>query len=189
MRAWESTERTPADTPIVLVVGRRNGSGRVGLAATGVADTPVRLDALDLDGLEPPSDFRGSSDYRRHLAKVLTARGDDQARRWWCGLNVNVIVNGQAQVLKCEPHETLLTVLRREGYYSVRFGSDTGETGAAAVLVDGRLISARGHAGRPGGWARNRNRRGPCSTNEPSSNPGGLLSRLVRSSRAIRPRR
>ena len=33
-------------------------------------------------------------------------------------------------------------VLRREGFYSVRFGSDTGETGAAAVLLDGQLISA-----------------------------------------------
>ncbi|MCH8991938.1 MAG: molybdopterin-dependent oxidoreductase, partial [Acidobacteria bacterium] len=32
--------------------------------------------------------------------------------------------------------------LRREGFYSVRFGSDTGETGAAAVLMDGRLVSS-----------------------------------------------
>ena len=72
--AWESTERTPADTPIVLVVGRRNGSGQVGLAATGIADTPVRLDPLELDNLDPPSDFRGSSEFRRHLARVLTTR-------------------------------------------------------------------------------------------------------------------
>jgi putative selenate reductase molybdopterin-binding subunit len=35
-----------------------------------------------------------------------------------------------------------MTVLRRAGYYSVRFGSDTGETGAAAVLVDGTLVSS-----------------------------------------------
>ena len=33
-------------------------------------------------------------------------------------------------------------VLRRGGYHSVRFGSETGETGAAAVLVDGTLITA-----------------------------------------------
>jgi putative selenate reductase molybdopterin-binding subunit len=33
-------------------------------------------------------------------------------------------------------------VLRREGFFSVRFGAETGETGAAAVLVDGRLVSA-----------------------------------------------
>ena len=72
--AWESTQRTPADTPIVLVVGRRNGAGQVHLTATGVATTPVYIDPLDLDSLDPPSDFRGSSDYRRHLAKVLTAR-------------------------------------------------------------------------------------------------------------------
>ena len=33
-------------------------------------------------------------------------------------------------------------MLRREGCFSVRFGSETGETGAAAVLLDGRLVSA-----------------------------------------------
>jgi len=72
--AWESTERTPADTPIVLVVGRRNSDGELRLAATGVAGTPVHLDQQDLDSLDPPPDFRGSSDYRRHLAQVLTTR-------------------------------------------------------------------------------------------------------------------
>src|SRR5581483_4207475 len=42
----------------------------------------------------------------------------------------------------CEPGESLLAVLRRQGCFSVRFGSETGETGAAAVLIDGRLVSA-----------------------------------------------
>lgn len=72
--AWESTQRTPADRPIVLVVGRRNGAGHVRLAATGVAQTPTNIDPQSLDELDPPSDFRGSSVYRTHLAKVLTAR-------------------------------------------------------------------------------------------------------------------
>jgi len=51
-------------------------------------------------------------------------------------------VNGTKQSLSCPPRATLLSVLRRLGCFSVRFGSDTGETGAAAVLVDGRLVSA-----------------------------------------------
>jgi len=57
-------------------------------------------------------------------------------------LIVNITVNGEPHEFECAPHESLRTVLRREGYYSVRFGSETGETGAAAVLVDGQLISA-----------------------------------------------
>ena len=57
-------------------------------------------------------------------------------------MNINLVVNGEEHDLVCEPHESLKTVLRREGFYSVRFGSETGETGAAAVLVDGRLVSA-----------------------------------------------
>ena len=57
-------------------------------------------------------------------------------------MEVSFVLNGAPQAVACEPGDTLLAVLRREGCSSVRFGSETGETGAAAVLVDGRLVSA-----------------------------------------------
>jgi putative selenate reductase molybdopterin-binding subunit len=57
-------------------------------------------------------------------------------------MTITLTINGTRRSLTCEPHESLRTVLRRAGLHSVRFGSDTGETGAAAVLVDGRLVSA-----------------------------------------------
>ncbi|MGI9649037.1 MAG: 2Fe-2S iron-sulfur cluster-binding protein, partial [Acidimicrobiia bacterium] len=57
-------------------------------------------------------------------------------------MKITIRLNGVERRLACEPHESLKTVLRREGYYSVRFGSESGETGAAAVLVDGKLMSA-----------------------------------------------
>ncbi len=56
-------------------------------------------------------------------------------------MEIKVTINGAEKSFVCRPGETLLRLLRREGYHSVRFGSNTGETGAAAVLVDGRLIS------------------------------------------------
>ena len=56
--------------------------------------------------------------------------------------HIRLTLNGHATSVSCSPGESLLTVLRREGCFSVRYGSDTGETGAAAVLVDGRLASA-----------------------------------------------
>ena len=56
-------------------------------------------------------------------------------------MNINVVLNEAPTVLECEPYETLLAVLRRNGLMSVRYGSDTGETGASAVLIDGRLIN------------------------------------------------
>ena len=70
-------------------------------------------------------------------------------------MEINVTINGVKKTWRCQPGDTLLRVLRREGYYSVRFGSDTGETGASAVLLDGQLVStevmlaaqADGHAG------------------------------------------
>jgi putative selenate reductase molybdopterin-binding subunit len=57
-------------------------------------------------------------------------------------MEIKVTLNGIKKTFPCAPGETLLKVLRREGYYSVRFGSDTGETGAAAILLNGRLVSS-----------------------------------------------
>ena len=48
-------------------------------------------------------------------------------------MDISLIINGQPRHLSCQPGDTLMRLLRREGYFSVRFGSDTGETGAAAL--------------------------------------------------------
>ena len=66
------TGRTPMDTPIVAVVGRRRTDGSLVLAASGVANTPLVIG--DPAGLEPPGDFRGSTEYRRMLAVELASR-------------------------------------------------------------------------------------------------------------------
>lgn len=71
--AIAATGRTPEDSPIVAALARRAGDG-VRLALCGVAPTPILVDPTELDRLDPPGDFRGTSDYRRHLADVLTAR-------------------------------------------------------------------------------------------------------------------
>ncbi len=68
------TGRTPADVPIVAAVARRTTS-QLRLALTGVAATPLLVDPEDPTAdLTPPSDFRGSSEYRLHLAATLAAR-------------------------------------------------------------------------------------------------------------------
>ena len=67
------TGRTPSDTSIVAAVGRRTPTG-VHLALTGMASAPILIDPDQVDTLEPPGDFRGSSEYRLHLARVLSAR-------------------------------------------------------------------------------------------------------------------
>jgi carbon-monoxide dehydrogenase medium subunit len=90
--------RTPRDKPIVAVAVRvtRDGGlcGGVRIALSGVADRPMcAYEAEDrlkgqpfdkglvdvavttlLEHLDPPSDFRGSSEYRREMAAVLTRR-------------------------------------------------------------------------------------------------------------------
>ena len=57
-------------------------------------------------------------------------------------MEIKLTINGEHKTFACQPHETLLKALRREGYFSVRFGSHTGETGASAVLMDGRLVNS-----------------------------------------------
>jgi aerobic-type carbon monoxide dehydrogenase small subunit (CoxS/CutS family) len=54
-------------------------------------------------------------------------------------MTISLNINGRFQPIPAHPTDSLLSALRRAGYYSVRFGSDDGATGAAAVLVDGRL--------------------------------------------------
>jgi CO/xanthine dehydrogenase FAD-binding subunit len=71
------TGRTRADRPIVAAVARVTADGRRQVALTGVAATPVLIDSpdqLDTSQLDPPADFRGSAEYRRALAAILTAR-------------------------------------------------------------------------------------------------------------------
>jgi putative selenate reductase molybdopterin-binding subunit len=57
-------------------------------------------------------------------------------------MTVTLTINGRDQELDAQPTDILRDALRANGFFSVRFGSDTGETGAAAILVDGRLQSA-----------------------------------------------
>jgi CO/xanthine dehydrogenase FAD-binding subunit len=65
------TARTPADRAIVAAFGRATSYGRR-IALTGVAPTPILAEPGD--ELHPVGDFRGSSEYRRALADVLTTR-------------------------------------------------------------------------------------------------------------------
>jgi len=77
--AFAATGRTPADTPIVAAVARSAGA-ETRVALTGVATTPVLVEPDAIDSIEPPADFRGSSDYRHHLARVLSERALEELR-------------------------------------------------------------------------------------------------------------
>ena len=70
----ERVARTPADKPIVAVIGRVDSAGTLKLAFCGVAERPVLLSPEEIETLNPPADFRGSAEYRRSVAKVLAER-------------------------------------------------------------------------------------------------------------------
>ncbi len=58
------------------------------------------------------------------------------------GLVIRATVNGEARRWTVAPGDLLLDVLRREGYWGVKRGCETGECGACAVPVDGRPINS-----------------------------------------------
>jgi probable selenate reductase FAD-binding subunit len=76
--AWARAGRTRADRAIVSAFVRRHPTGTTRLALTGVASRPVLVDPEALDELEPPGDFRGSTEYRRALAQTLAARAIEE---------------------------------------------------------------------------------------------------------------
>lgn len=54
-------------------------------------------------------------------------------------MNIHFTLNGTLRTLTCTPGETLFSVLRRSGIWSVKHGCETGECGACSVLLDGKL--------------------------------------------------
>jgi len=57
-------------------------------------------------------------------------------------MRIELTVNGERKLLEVAPGETLLTVLRREGYKSAKHGCDTGECGACTVIVNGKATTS-----------------------------------------------
>ena len=57
-------------------------------------------------------------------------------------MEITCKINNVEKRLAFEPHERLLGVLRREGYYGVKDGCSTGDCGACTVIVNGRAIKS-----------------------------------------------
>lgn len=55
-------------------------------------------------------------------------------------MEVDFILNGEDVVFEVAPNETLLRVLRRHGYFGVKFGDEWGLSGSDVVLLDGKPV-------------------------------------------------
>jgi len=60
-------------------------------------------------------------------------------------MRLNLTVNGQKTEWQAAPADTLLEVLRREGFFGAKYGGcEKGECGACAILLDGRPVNSCG---------------------------------------------
>ena len=58
-------------------------------------------------------------------------------------MQIEIQINSQARQFSVEPSETLLVLLRREGYLSIKSGGCLqGECGACTVLLDGKTVNS-----------------------------------------------
>jgi aerobic-type carbon monoxide dehydrogenase small subunit (CoxS/CutS family) len=56
--------------------------------------------------------------------------------------SLELTINNERRVVSASPGDTLLEVLRREGYVGVKKGCGSGDCGACTVLLDGRAVNA-----------------------------------------------
>ncbi|MFU8772485.1 MAG: molybdopterin cofactor-binding domain-containing protein, partial [Anaerolineales bacterium] len=57
-------------------------------------------------------------------------------------MRLSLNINGRQNDINASAGDTLLKVLRTQGYFSVKHGCETGECGACAVLIDGRPVNS-----------------------------------------------
>lgn len=57
-------------------------------------------------------------------------------------MRIVMSVDGRRTEVDIDPGESLMDVLRRSGYTSVKDGCDRGDCGSCAVLLDGRAVNA-----------------------------------------------
>lgn len=78
------------------------------------------------------------------MKKKITAKTKKKSPKKLSGtrMNITLTVNGELREWHIAPGDLLLDVLRREGYYGVKRGCETGECGACTVLLDGRAVNS-----------------------------------------------
>lgn len=55
---------------------------------------------------------------------------------------IQFMLNGKQVDADLRPGTTVLDFLREQGFFSVKYGSDKGETGADTLLVNGKIMNA-----------------------------------------------
>lgn len=57
-------------------------------------------------------------------------------------MKLNTTINGIKKTYEIQPNELLLDFLRREGYWGVKRGCETGDCGSCTVLVEGKAVAS-----------------------------------------------
>jgi aerobic-type carbon monoxide dehydrogenase small subunit (CoxS/CutS family) len=57
-------------------------------------------------------------------------------------MRVTLIINGKKKSFNIPPNRTLIDLLRAQGFWSVKYGCETGECGTCTVIVNGLAVNS-----------------------------------------------
>ncbi|MEI7849237.1 MAG: 2Fe-2S iron-sulfur cluster-binding protein, partial [Chloroflexota bacterium] len=57
-------------------------------------------------------------------------------------MKLKLTINAKIHEIECQPGDTLFTVLRRQGYYGVKFGDEQGLSGSDTVILDSKPVNS-----------------------------------------------
>ena len=57
-------------------------------------------------------------------------------------MKLSLTINNKQKILQCPPNRTLMELLKSQGFWSVRYGCETGTCGSCTVLVNDLAINS-----------------------------------------------
>ncbi|MFX1513626.1 MAG: (2Fe-2S)-binding protein [Promethearchaeota archaeon] len=57
-------------------------------------------------------------------------------------MKIIITINGKTKEFEIDPRESLLDFLRREGYFGVKKGCESGDCGSCTIIMNGRAVKS-----------------------------------------------
>ena len=136
-------------------------------------EVPIDTPADNIDAMVRAACVFGA-EFLQPLSLLSRPRRSDTAQGRERAMLLHVTVNGVAVSWTVAPGDLLLEILRREGYFGVKHGCDSGDCGCCTVLIDGGPMNSCLLLSSPGRRAPDHHHRGPGAQRRASRPAAGV---------------